>query len=431
MSESRPVPLAAEARRLSQLDQWEAAAEKLRQLITEVTGVQALSLHINRDQYSLNSLNGRVTLADDRELFFKYHHEEGEEQTIEEYYRAELLRDHGFDVDVPIYACGEPGRQILLYTLRSDRRLADVCREIESDAAWDAIGPIVAAQRRADGAIFGHMLPTLRRGSPAEVESESIHQLFWNRLVSAGHPDGLGGRVAAFYVDRPFTLGELTLDWHTLSRLRWRINGVSYPHSLRDLFLEAGRVLRPSALAGHGVVVAHGDAHNANVWYETHPPQPRLVSFDPAFAGSAIPALLAEIKATFHNIYAHPCWLYEPADAAARYRVSVKRCGDTLEVEHDWALTPLREAFLASKGELYWTPLLAALKEKGMLPANWQQIIRLALFCCPTLVMNLRAGSGSNHNPVSSAIGLSVAVMLGCEGNDDFSRWLNALLTEN
>jgi hypothetical protein len=55
--------------------------------------------------------------------------------------------------------------------------------------------------------------------------------------------------------------------------------------------------------------------------------------------------------------------------------------------------------------------------------------MRLALFCCPTLVMNLRAGSASNHNPTSSAIGFSTAMMLGCGGDDDFSQWLDGLLT--
>ena len=56
--------------------------------------------------------------------------------------------------------------------------------------------------------------------------------------------------------------------------------------------------------------------------------------------------------------------------------------------------------------------------------------MRLALFCCPTLVMSLRAGSASQHNPVSSTIGLAMAVMLGSGGDDEFSRWLDDLLTE-
>ena len=431
MTELLRPPYAAEARRLTQEGKWELASEKLSQLITEVTGEQTLSLQINRDQYSLNSLNGRVSLVNGRSFFFKYQHEEGEEQTIQEYYRAALLRDHGFDVDIPVYACGEPGRQILLYKLRDDKRLADVCREIETKSDWEKIGPVIEAQRYADHNILSHTLPTLRMASTEKVASEPIHQLFWNRLVSPGHDIGLGGRVASFYVNQEFILGDMQLDWQTLSSLHWRINGVSYDKSLRELFLEAGRELDPQRLADHGVVVAHGDAHNANVWYENHHSKPRLVSFDPAFAGSSIPALLAEIKATFHNIFAHPCWLYEADEAAERYNVSVARDGNTLTVNHDWQLTPLRKAFLESKGELYWKPLLTEMKRKGCLPDNWHQIMRLALFCCPTLVMNLRGGSDSVHNATSSAIGFSIAVMLGCDGDDYFSRWMSALMTEN
>lgn len=89
-------PLAAQARQLVQAGEWQQAADVLRQLIGEVTGVAAGQLTINRDQYSLNSLNGTVTLEDGRALFFKYHNEEGEDKTIEEYYNAELLRESGF-----------------------------------------------------------------------------------------------------------------------------------------------------------------------------------------------------------------------------------------------------------------------------------------------------------------------------------------------
>ena len=89
----------------------------------------------------------------------------------------------------------------------------------------------------------------------------------------------------------------------------------------------------------------------------------------------------------------------------------------------------LRTAFLDSKFRQVWRPLLTELKRRGQLPANWRRIIRCALFCCPTLVMNLRAGAG-DHNPVSSAIGLSVAVMAGSEpaaGRDPLSAMLDDL----
>ncbi|NDL61641.1 hypothetical protein [Acerihabitans arboris] len=430
MSKDLKAPYAAQARAMAKAGDWAGAGDRLGRLIADITATPVLGLKINRDRYSLNSLNGQVMLADHRTLFFKYHHEDGEDQTIEEYYRAGLLRDAGFRVDVPLYACGEPGRQILLYALRNDKRLAEVCHDIEDRRDWRNMDEVVGAQQRADRALWTCCQPTLVPGSRESVVKEPIHQLFYHRLVSAGEPVGLGGRVKQFYVGKTFQLAQAQIPWRELSRLQWEINGVVYPHTLEQLFLEAGERLEPAALAGHGAITAHGDAHNANVWFDTRGRQPELVSFDPAFAGSAIPALLAEIKATFHNIFAHPCWLYEPGQAARYYRVAVIRDGDRLKVTHNWQLTPLRRAFLDSKGTGYWQPLLAELKRRGWLPAQWQRIVRLAMFCCPTLVLDLRAGGNSGHTPVSSALGLALAVMLGSGGEDDFTRWLNALAAE-
>jgi hypothetical protein len=156
----------------------------------------------------------------------------------------------------------------------------------------------------------------------------------------------------------------------------------------------------------------------------------QLVFFDPAFAGRQVPALLAEIKATFHNIFAHPLWLYDAPLANGRFHVAATAVGDVLEVETDWRLSPLRAAFLESKAELVWRPLLAALAARGWLPADWRRIVRCALFCCPTLVMDLRAGGGADHTPATSALGLAVAVTMGSEPDgaaDPLSRMLDAV----
>jgi hypothetical protein len=80
-----------------------------------------------------------------------------------------------------------------------------------------------------------------------------------------------------------------------------------------------------------------------------------------------------------------------------------------------------------------WRPLLQELKRRRMLPADWRDVVRLALFLCPTLVMNLRAGA-TTHTPVSSLIAFSVAVMAGSEpadGSDDVTRFLDAIDPEN
>ena len=54
---------------------------------------------------------------------------------------------------------------------------------------------------------------------------------------------------------------------------------------------------------------------------------------------------------------------------------------------------------------------------------------RLALFLCPTLVMNLRAGA-TTHTETSSAIAFAVAVMVGSEpeaGEDEMTAFLDVM----
>ena len=211
-----------------------------------------------------------------------------------------------------------------------------------------------------------------------------------------------------------------------------------YRHSIDELFRESLERLDPSRLAGGGAVTAHGDAHNANVWVERRDGPSRLVLFDPAFAGEHVPALLADVKATFHNVFAHPLWLYHPAEADARYRVDVSLDAECIVVAHDWTLAPLRRAFLGAKIEHVWRPLVAALRARALLPDDWTRIVRCALFCCPTLVMNLRAGAPhgatAGRSPAISALSFAIAVMAGSEpaagAQDPFSTFLAAIAPE-
>ena len=208
----------------------------------------------------------------------------------------------------------------------------------------------------------------------------------------------------------------MSLGWDELAALRWRINGTEYGQTLGQLFDEAGARMQPDRLTSSGAVVAHGDDHNANIWYSPVPEGAAdLIAFDPAFAGRHLPSLLAEIKATFHNSLAHPLWLYEPGLATERYSASVAVRDGMLAVEHDWEPSPLRREFLRSRAEEVWKPLLAELDSRGWLPADWRRVIRLGLFLCPTVVLNLRAGTRNGHTPVTSAIGLGLAVACGAE----------------
>ncbi len=205
--------------------------------------------------------------------------------------------------------------------------------------------------------------------------------------------------------------------WDAFADLRWTVNGVSYRHTLRELFERSRRLLEPRRLAKLPVLVSHGDAHNANVWARRDETgRLTLVLFDPAFAGKTIPALLGEVKATFHNILAHPLWLYTPDLAEKAYRVSARLEGGRVAVTHDWSLSELRRHFLELKRDRYWRPLLRRLHRMRALPDDWEETMRSALFCCPTLVMSQLPGSG--RSPSVSLLGFAVAVMCGSAPDD-------------
>lgn len=428
-------PLARRAREQVLAGEEMSARLSLMRLIAEVTGFGVAQVKINRDAYSLNSLNGVVTLATGRQLFFKFHAEEDEDATIAEYYNAELLRDAGYPVDLPEFVSRTPGRQILLYRLRDDPRLFDVARAIElgEDAGWPT-DAVVAAQERLDTVSAQRMIASLHAATPEQLAAEPVHRLFRDRLVSADDPTALGGRATRFYAERTHRLGsgaaEIRLDWPDFRDALWTINGVSYRRTAGELFDTALRLLSPESL-GPAAVIAHGDAHNANVWCERDADGGlELVQFDPAFAGQHLPALLAEAKTTFHNVFAHPLWLYEPARASESFTASAWREPGRIVIEHSHSIGTLRERFLSSKAVRVWRPLLGALAERGMLPPAWREIVRAALFCCPTLVHELRAGGGAGHTPLSAAIGWSVAIAAGSEpekGADAFAGFFDAI----
>jgi hypothetical protein len=415
MSESIEAAPTAQARALMKAGQVAEAEAVIAALIAEEFSRRVDSVAINRDAYSLNSLNGFVE-TDAGSFFFKFHQEEGEDRMAGEYYRARILAEAGLPVDLPVETSTKPGRQILLYRLRKDRRLAEVARDLDEEHDPVRFAPVIEAQAVLDSAVADVYLKTLHRISGTQSQAEPIHRLFHERLRDLDHLERMGGRFAAFYQDQDFVLPGLVLNWRELGGLSIVVNGVPYGDTFGDLFEVSLHALRPARFAGLGVT-AHGDAHNANVWFEAERQPPHLALFDPAFAGEHVPALLAEVKATFHNIFAHPFWLYEPQVAERRFQATVHRRGDTLAIDTDWSLSPLRTAFLALKRDLLWRPLLAAMQARGQLPAEWRRLVKLALFCCPTLVMNLRSGAGS-HNPTSSAIGLAVAVMMGSEPMD-------------
>ncbi len=414
----------AEIRATAQHDIPRAEA-MLTALIADLFAIPVSALRINGDQYSLNSLNGFFT-SDTADYFFKFHQEEGEELMRGEYYRADILSRAGLPVDQPVHISTLPGEQLLVYRRRSDPRFSDVLFALDHAPDTEAVARAVAAEAALNDGILVCARASWTPITPAQSRAEPIHRLFHERLIDPATGRYPGGRLADFYVGKQFKLPGVTLDWPELAAARPVLNGVEHARSFGEIFNLAHTRYAPERLADAGGMVAHGDAHNANVWYERGAEGDRLSFFDPAFAGDKVPALLAEVKSTFHNIFAHPFWLYDPDIAAARFSASASYDGTHLRIDTDWRPGPVREALLSVKAQHFWKPWLADLAGRGVLPGDWQDVIRIGLFLSPTLVMNLRAGAG-RHNPISSAIGLFVALSAGgapVGGHDMISEFL-------
>lgn len=414
------------------------AAACLQSFISKKFSLDVSNLQIREDTLSLNSINGTFDLTDGTKLFFKFHMEESEE-TVAEYYRAELLAKAGYPVEQPLYISKEPGEQILIYPYKDSERLADMCRrlEIDSQQGSDEYDALIKGQEELDKICADKALKTLRKAQASDLENEPLLQLFYWRLVDT-RPDGShipGGRHHRFYVGHDFTFPDnITLNYNELSALQWNVNARSYNITLDECFKTARKILAPDYYTEYPACTAHGDAHNGNVWANKNDKGSISLSwFDPAFAGNNIPVLLAEVKTLFHNIFAHANWLYDAQDADPKLDISCKIENGTIYVSHNWELPALRRAFLDSKLNNFWIPVLRELKSKELLSDEWEAYVRAALFCCPTLVMNLRANAGSAqnaHTPRTSLLGLSIAIMLFCQpdnAEDDLSQFFTKL----
>ena len=405
---SRTAEIRAVAR-----DNGALAQQMLAELLRDLFQIAPRDVAINYDQYSLNSLNGFFR-TDDGDFFFKFHQEEGEEAMSGEYYRADILARAGLPVDQAVHMSVLPGEQILVYRRRTDARFSDVLRALDMDDDPKARAKAVTAERDLGGRVLSVYADSLHPITPEEAAGEPINRLFFERLIDPATGAYPGGRLSSFYVGQTFDFPGASLSWDEFADARFVVNGIAYAKTVRELFDGAHRRLSPRRLADAGGVVAHGDAHNANVWYVDEGERAALSFFDPAFAGEHVPTLLAEVKTTFHNILAHPLWLYDPEELQQRYAAMARYESGTLSIETDWALSAIRRDLLIQKMTEVWKPLLALLKSKSLLPDDWRDVVRYGLFLCPTLVMNLRAGA-SRHNPTSSLIGFANAVRAGAE----------------
>lgn len=400
----------AQIRLLAKSDPQQAVLE-LKRFIDDTFQLEASNVEINYDQYSLNSLNGFFDAGNDS-YFFKFHQEDGEEDMQGEYYRADLLAKADLPVDLPVWKSSLPGEQILVYSRREDKRFSDMLRELDVTPDASAISKAGMAERELNDKILSVAKSTLHEVSASQVKKEPFHHLFYERMIDLKTGQSPGGRYQDFYVGKRFDFPGCSLSWEEFSQAALILNGQKMLHTFGEIFSNAVVRLNPQNLTGAGGITAHGDAHNANVWFVDKGRDASLSYFDPAFAGNHIPSLMAEVKATFHNVFAHPFWLYDPEVARSQFDVDVAFSNGELSISSDWHLSDVRRELLEAKMDTFWKPFLSHLSEQDLLPHDWEETIRCAFAMCPTLVMNLRAGAG-RHNESSSAIGFLVAGLAG------------------
>jgi hypothetical protein len=75
--------------------------------------------------------------------------------------------------------------------------------------------------------------------------------------------------------------------------------------------------------------------------------------------------------------------------------------------------------FLHSKIERTLIPILGELKRRGWLRPDWRAYLKVALFCCPFLTMNLT--DDSKFPPEISLLGLAMSVEMGAESTGERS----------
>lgn len=363
---------------------------------------QITSVRLTPSAVSLNSFNGFITLSDGSERFFKTHTET--DTVIDEYYNTALLAKVGYPIIQPVFQSTEPGRQLLVYEVIRDPSVFEVAWKIEHNGEDSLLPDLTAAQGRADDDLLRLYHSTWQHQSAVEAAEAPIHQLFHHRLTK--------GRFARFYGnDSRILLPDEEHSMREVLGWRWQINGRGYEISLAEITERATKLLEP--VQGGACVVGHGDAHNGNVFFRASETPPSLLYFDPAFAGTHSP-LLDLVKPLFHNVFA--MWMYYPQEKRANTEISMQIAGNTVHVEVDYPLHPVRKMFLQSKVERVLIPTLQELKQRGELRSDWRDVIKAALYCCPMLTMNL--ADNQKFPPEISLLGLVMAVEMGAESSN-------------
>jgi len=386
------------------------AESLLKSFLHEVYSYEVEKVELRPLAVSLNSFNGYITLSSGKRLFFKTHTEP--DTVIGEYYNAGRLADAGYPIIRPIFSSTDVGKQLLIYEVIDSVSVFDVAWAIEcgDNSQFESLSK---AQERSDKQLFDLYVSSLAEQSAEEANKSPIHQLFYHRLT--------GGRLTRFYEQTEtgdytqISLPDKTYSMDVIRNARWVINDQVYDETIEQVIQRAVNLLKPST---SGIsVIGHGDAHNGNVFFQQETEPPSLLYFDPAFAGHHSP-LLDLTKPLFHNVFA--MWMYFPQIKRDALHIQLEKRGETLVVQHDYALHPVREMFLESKLKHTVIPLLRKLRAENLLQENWREYLKVALFCCPFLTMNLT--DVQKFPPEISLLGLVMSVEMGSESKNKHSK---------
>ena len=391
------------------------ASKYILSFVKKIFNLDIVEIKINSSAVSLNSVNWFIVYRNGREDFFKFHSEEWEEDSVWEYYRAGVLEKAGFPVISPKYESSKSWEQFLIYEKIEDKTVYDFMWEIDEKFLenWiydDAkVIKILKAEEKINKKCIKIAEKTLKVVNYKEVENESIWQLFYWRLKS----EKTIPRIDLFYKNKEVILPNWEkINFEEFKKYKWIINWKKYSQNLEEIITDATKILNPKSREKWPVITAHGDDHNWNKFFIN---EENIKYFDPAFASKNVPALLAFIKTTFHDVFAHPLYLYEPNKIEKYLKVDFKidYKNKIITFNNNFSLdkqAPFRKELLKLKFKTLWKPLIDLLKEQNLLEKSAKEFIKKALFCCPFLAVNLI--NYEKFSSVVSMLAISIAIEL-------------------
>jgi phosphoglycolate phosphatase-like HAD superfamily hydrolase len=397
-----------------QFSRRELAEQLLRLWFVHHMDLPVQRLRLTARAVSLNALNGFYQ-SNGQEFLFKAHMET--HGGLHEDDQAQLLEAAGYNVARYAQLLCAQEWQIATYLVVRWPLMFDLIRALETDQELPAgltAHTLLEVEERECAHVLDIYQRTFQVGQMLSPYGAPIHRLFWYRLS--------GTRFQTFYAGKtvPLPAGSqpTEISFADIEHYRWTINGREQPHSLGRLIARAREVLHPARVMAS--VIGHGNAHSGNAFLEreqsdssTHTSDAlyRYLFFDPVFAGRHNP-LLDLVKPLYHNVFAR--WMDFPAEVVQTLNLTIQVQGEQLILEHNYGLTPIRQALLRTRYEKLLVPLVAWLEEQHALQEEWQEFLHLALMCCSLLTVNLC--DTTKMLPVISWLGLAQAVQLGNAG---------------